>query len=428
MCTLLTLNQPQMITPQPQIGVLHGNPPQSGDASAQGTAASGGFASLATPKTTTFRGPVSESEEQTSQAATQAGEATPLISLPRSDAAPTDWTTSLKGLLLSFILSGTYTLCTFFVPLLRNLPVFGSAADRIWLWNLNPSPAYIGQGIIMGPETTMHSMYSPGQPSSLTDRRVFYTVLLGAFVGWGILSPLAKFSGWAPGPVSDWETGSKGWIVWVSLAIMLADAVVSLGFLAASTLWRRRHHTGIVANLLGRFPSPKSRSGARDEASGAYSAIPTQDHNNEHGSPRQPTPWTVAEEQSSNGAEPWEDAPPGQQVSNKTVVMGLISSIVLCVGTVHAVFGSLVPLYANILAVAVALLLSIMGVRALGETDLNPVSGISKLAQLFFALLVPQGHRSSVLINLVAGAVVSLSIGIHFFRGRSTNNRPSPKR
>ncbi|KAF4591511.1 OPT superfamily oligopeptide transporter [Ophiocordyceps camponoti-floridani] len=49
--------------------------------------------------------------------------------------------------------------------------------------------------------------------------------------------------------------------------------------------------------------------------------------------------------------------------------------------------------------------LSIMGVRALGETDLNPVSGISKLAQLLFALIIPQSDKSSVLINLVAGAV-----------------------
>jgi uncharacterized oligopeptide transporter (OPT) family protein len=46
-----------------------------------------------------------------------------------------------------------------------------------------------------------------------------------------------------------------------------------------------------------------------------------------------------------------------------------------------------------------------MGVRALGETDLNPVSGISKLAQLFFALIIPQSNKNSVLINLIAGAV-----------------------
>src|ERR1700753_3761172 len=47
-------------------------------------------------------------------------------------------------------------------------------------------------------------------------------------VGWGILSPLAKFEGWAPGPVGDMSTGSRGWILWVSLAIMCADSIVSL--------------------------------------------------------------------------------------------------------------------------------------------------------------------------------------------------------
>ena len=41
-----------------------------------------------------------------------------------------------------------------------------------------------------------------------------------------------------------------------------------------------------------------------------------------------------------------------------------------------------------------------MGVRALGETDLNPVSGISKLTQLLFALVTP-----SITTNLLAGAI-----------------------
>ena len=56
----------------------------------------------------------------------------------------------------------------------------------------------------MGPATTLH-------------------MLLGAIIGWGVLSPLAKARGWAPGPVEDWNTGSKGWIVWVSLAVMLSS-------------------------------------------------------------------------------------------------------------------------------------------------------------------------------------------------------------
>ena len=47
-------------------------------------------------------------------------------------------------------------------------------------------------------------------------------------VGWGILSPLAKYSGWAPGPVGDMTVGARGWILWVSLAIMCSDSLVSL--------------------------------------------------------------------------------------------------------------------------------------------------------------------------------------------------------
>jgi OPT family oligopeptide transporter len=46
-----------------------------------------------------------------------------------------------------------------------------------------------------------------------------------------------------------------------------------------------------------------------------------------------------------------------------------------------------------------------MGVRALGETDLNPVSGISKLAQLFFAVLIPASNPNAISINLIAGAI-----------------------
>lgn len=46
-----------------------------------------------------------------------------------------------------------------------------------------------------------------------------------------------------------------------------------------------------------------------------------------------------------------------------------------------------------------------MGVRALGETDLNPVSGISKITQLFFALIIPSSNPNAITINLLAGAI-----------------------
>ena len=252
----------------------------------------------------------------------------------------------------------------------------------------------------MGPTTTLH-------------------MLLGAVVGWGILSPLAKHRKWAPGDIGDWETGSKGWIVWISLAIMLADAVVSLGHLALRPVFTRllqskrrlisRDTLEDLKALLSRRPTGYTTvNSVDDDGHGTipipasplsdFGAIPSGDRAED-------------EEPAQNGDVG--DAPADQQVDNLTVAVGLVLSILICVSCTHFVFGNLVPLYATFVAVMMALLLSIMGVRALGETDLNPVSGISKLAQLFFALIIPQSNKSSVLINLVAGAIVSLSPGVN---------------
>ncbi|KAF3766005.1 hypothetical protein M406DRAFT_97427 [Cryphonectria parasitica EP155] len=276
-----------------------------------------------------------------------------------SDHQKQEWKKNVRMLLVCFFVSGIYTFATYFFPVLRELPIFGYTAASAWLWTLNPSLAYVGQGIIMGPATTIH-------------------MLLGAILGWGILSPLAKYKGWAPGDIGDWEHGSKGWIVWTSLAIMLADAVVSLGYLAfrpGYTSLRRRDEDDDDSSVP---PSPvfEDASYPRDSDISRLLTVSDQD-----------------------------DAPAHDLISTRTVIIGLILSIAFCILCIHIVFGDLVPLYATISAVLMALVLSIMGVRALGETDLNPVSGISKLAQLFFALIVPQSHPTSVLINLVAGAV-----------------------
>ncbi|KAI8235927.1 hypothetical protein K4K57_003964 [Colletotrichum sp. SAR 10_99] len=253
----------------------------------------------------------------------------------------------------------------FAVPLLRNIPVFGTEAASIWLWTLNPSPAYIGQGIIMGPETTLH-------------------MLLGAAVGWGILSPLAKYNGWAPGSIDDWEAGSKGWIVWVSLAIMLADAIVSLGHIAFRPLCHRLSIlTGNTFSQRGlRIWRKLVRS--QDQSRQGYSALSTEEETEATSTSRllpDQGPNTIVRRRASvlpdNYTEEDDaDAPPEQQISNRLVSVGLVLSVLLCIMTIHIVFGDLVPLYATIVAVLMALLLSIMG-----------------------------SHKSSVLINLVAGAV-----------------------
>ncbi len=289
-----------------------------------------------------------------------------------------DWKAKIRLLLIAFSGSALYTVVSYFIPHLHDIPVFGLTLASKWLWTLNPSPAYVGQGIIMGPATTLH-------------------MLLGAIIGWGILSPLAKYKGWAPGPVSDWTDGSKGWIVWISLAIMLADSLVSLGWLLLRPL------IGI-----GRlyYPSVKQTFQSHSWKELLTLQISTEQRYTQLSDGTPANPLAAIKQHLAEGAEP--DAPPEHLISNRTTIMGMIVSLVLCIVAVHVSFPNLIPFRLTILALVLSLFLSIMGVRALGETDLNPVSGISKLTQLVFALVTPTsgpGAKNAVIINLVAGAV-----------------------
>ena len=351
------------------ISVLHGQTREDGKTEDDKTATAAGFASL-----------VASPETSTVEAVSGDGES------PRHAES---WRRNVRLLLICFFVSGIFTFATYFFPVLRKVPIFGSVAASSWLWTLNPSLAYVGQGIIMGPATTLH-------------------MLIGAVVGWAILSPLAKSRGWAPGPVDDWENGSKGWIVWISLAIMLADSVVSLGYLAF------RSASPYFPQVRGLVPHRVKTALAGRSHAGYTSIDADADNDDTAPSVRRSDSRVSTASDSDNSPllgeieeeKDEEDAPLDQQISDQTVAVGLVLSILFCIGCIHFVFGDLVPLYATVTAVFMALVLSIMGVRALGETDLNPVSGISKLAQLFFALIIPQSNKSSVLINLVAGAVV----------------------
>ncbi|KAI8321233.1 OPT superfamily oligopeptide transporter [Martensiomyces pterosporus] len=250
------------------------------------------------------------------------------------------WVVKLLILLVSFLLSGAYTLFAHYYPIITALPIFGNNLSKVWAWNLTPSLSYAGQGIIMGLPTCIW-------------------MLVGSVVGWGILSPIAKHEGWAPGPVSNWKTGSRGWILWVSLAVMIAESLVSLGLVAVKEL--RNAYVRAVAQ----------------EASGAGR---TDDDNED--------------EDEDDG-----EVDPRFLVPGWVIWGGLLVSTLLCMGVVKAIFN--VPLYDTLIAVILACPLAVLGVRALGETDLNPVSGIGKVSQVIFAGVMP----GNLVGNLVAGGI-----------------------
>ncbi|PYI06826.1 oligopeptide transporter, OPT family [Aspergillus sclerotiicarbonarius CBS 121057] len=317
------------------------------------------------------------------------GESGPLLKKAGSshlDNDQKDWRSKMRLLVGAFAVSGVYTLFSYFVPQVRDIPILGLYLAKNWLWTLNPSPAYVGQGIIMGPSTCMH-------------------MLFGAVLGWGVLSPLAKARGWAPGPVDSWEDGSKAWIVWISLAIMLADSLVSLGWLVVRPLVPRASmlKDKLLRNRAGRRVVSGGSTSSNLHSYITYSAL--SPITEESSIPSHPVP-SIGRRSATDDDD--EDAPPSQLISTRTVIILLPLTLILNVICMHIVFGDIMSPLLSSLATFLAVLLSIMGVRALGETDLNPVSGISKLTQLLFSLATPASHfsrRTALVTNLLAGAV-----------------------
>ncbi|KAJ8103185.1 OPT oligopeptide transporter protein-domain-containing protein [Lipomyces tetrasporus] len=272
---------------------------------------------------------------------------------------------NVHNLLVSFNISVAYTIAAYFIPFLRNLPIFGTSLANNWLWTFQPSPAYIGQGIIMGLPTVS-------------------SMLLGAFLGWGILAPMATKLGWAPGPINDWKTGGQGWILWISLAIMVVDSVISFSVVVGRSLYRS-------------FGNKRVR----------YLSIPderTEDTSSGHDSSNARLEEADDDMYEEDIVDEEDDAPPEHLVSQRNTIIGIVSTTLLCIVAIKIVF-PIVPLYAIVAAILIAFVLSILGVRALGETDLNPVSGIGKISQLLFAIIVPRSNPAAVLINLIAGGV-----------------------
>lgn len=245
---------------------------------------------------------------------------------------------------------------TFALPVFDILSApFGASLAASWMWWFTPSLSYIGQGIIMGLPVTV-------------------SMNVGMVVGWALLSPIAKVAGWAPGPVSSTVNGSRGWILWVALAIMIAESMISLIPMMVAyvkDLVKRKEEYDQRAEALGSTDSPEDAA----ERDGYFD--PPEDDEPEH-------------------------EPPERLVPRSWFTTGLGTSAVLGVVLVWIVFGrdGIHP-WATAIALVLASVLSLVGVRALGQTDINPVSGIGKISQLLFAVLQP----GNVVANVIAGGV-----------------------
>ncbi|KAI8946391.1 oligopeptide transporter [Xylaria longipes] len=232
--------------------------------------------------------------------------------------------------------SAIYTLFTYFFPVLQNIPIFGTTASSQWLWSFNASLGYVGQGIITGPV-------------------VLLNMVVGAVIGWGIFSPLTKKLGWAPGPVGDWDTGARGWIIWMSLSAMLAEALVDLGFFLFQAI--RTFVSDYKKKPIGQDMSAKKKLTSQV--------------------------WS------------WS---------------GFVVSILVCLVAVKIAFGRVISFGIALTAVIVSLPLCIMGIKAVGTTDFSPASGIAKICQILVGFAMRNGTPHAFAANLIAGGITESGV------------------
>lgn len=141
--------------------------------------------------------------------------------------------------------------------------------------------------------------------------------------------------GWAPGGVDDPAFGAKSWLLWVSLAIMLGDSFVSILSMAVKAFF------GIIKGRLANAPIP-----------------------------------------------PDDPCPPGQRVPTSWWSAGLLLSLAVQSTVLWWLFSDVgVTIMHTTLAGLFSLVCCVIAVRALGDTDLNPASGIAKLSQVPCLLL-----------------------------------------
>jgi len=177
--------------------------------------------------------------------------------------------------------------------------------------------------------------------------RVCGSLLAGSIVGWAILGPLAQSQGWAPGGPMQYHDaatgiwGPRGWILWPGVAIMVADALVSLAL-----SWR---------TFVAAFKRPTSANLPVEVV--AAEEIPTR--------------W-------------W------------TVGLGLASTATILMAWM--VFD--IPPYQSLIAIALSAVLANVAVRSTGETDINPIGGMGKVTQLVYGALSP-----SMSTNLLSAGI-----------------------
>ena len=205
--------------------------------------------------------------------------------------------------------SAAFALLSLFFPVCYAVPIFDIVGFTLtrWGWWFTPSFSYIGQGMIMGFDTSKN-------------------MALGSLFGWGILGPIAQNMGWAHGEPLDGMTGARGWIVWVAVAIMCAESVTGIAALGLTHFstdllgWVQCTTTRIQRRAV-QLVCPRCKCSQCPGCSSSDAGGSTAD------AARSVKPHYVADD--------GDDEPPERLTSSQWIIYGLVISTVAGLSLIH---------------------------------------------------------------------------------------------
>lgn len=303
--------------------------------------------------------------------------------LPISDEKEKEISNSLIIMAIGFVFSGGWSLIVHFVPICGNFPLFsyfGAPDITKFGFTIGVDPSYWGMGMIMG-------------------HRVAWSCLAGAILGYGVVMPIVYQNGLAPGekPLSTGDPESAfTWALWPCIALMLGDSLTSLAILIVRMLIplcdTKSDEMHYIMRQKREVLAPPTSGTVTNSRSSNIDQDTEERERLRREARRQRVKRNVA----------LDPAPPTEQVPVSWWSTGLVLTTILCIAVQTGMLGGAgVKWWQVLIGCIVGLFIALLAIRALGETDLNPTSGLGKIAQLVMAVVAP----GNIVVNLVGGAI-----------------------
>ncbi len=176
--------------------------------------------------------------------------------------------------------------------------------------------------------------------------RAGISLLIGGFIAYGVLSPMALSEGWATAgkPDGSWFTALNKWLLWPGVTMMVTASLTSFAF-----SWRS------IARSFKRKPG----AGTLDDG----------------------------------------------DVSRSWFLRGIVIALVLSTALQVLFFG--INMFIAAFGVMMSFIIAVVAARVSGETNVTPVGAMGKITQLLFGALVPGQVAPNLMAANVTGGAAS---------------------